>query len=160
MFIKKWKKNLVDLDAKLSESRSGSRREVTADSINIDELMPKFIENMRRHHEQVEPEADLEANTSTGQPSSIEVGLLAKLKTGTDPNDMNNPFCTYSAYNEFFGIKPGGSTVEEPILEEDENLGDEYGLDFNVLMEWLFVISIKREIQTNIENPLNLFKHY
>lgn len=140
--VRKWRKNLVELDARLEESNPARKREVTSDSINIDELLPKFIENMRRQNEQVEcieeedekveQEKEEEAEVlqmdhvkvSSSNQSRNEIEMLAKLNTGIDPN--NNPFCTYSAYNAFFGIKPPQSIPDDQQDEQKDASEDEY----------------------------------
>lgn len=149
--MKKWRKNLVELDARLAETSPGAKREATTDSINIDELLPKFMANMRQPNQEeleaIDEQLEESAGELTNQPKKQEkkqqqrneIELLAKLKTGTDPNDKLNPFCTYSAYNEFFGFQPAQQSNNQTIPEED----DENKQDDDHLSEEYFIIILR-----------------
>lgn len=97
--LKKWKKSLVELDSKLSESgaRQSRKKEMTTDSIDIDALMPKFIENIRRENEQNPTiESDMDSVDRAAYLSNVRLTNATRSK------------------------------IDQPIVEEEENLDHEY----------------------------------
>lgn len=102
-FFKKWKKNLAEVNTKLEKSLKPTQagNEMTTDDLDLTELMPKFIENMRPRKESELYRTDMEM-------------LEEQLNKGG-----RNPFCTYSRYNEFFGIKMENANIPEEMSEDE-----------------------------------------
>lgn len=146
-FMKKWRGQLEKIDTKLAQS--GPRKtEPTADSINIDELLPKFMENMRRERE----ESVNESPTTSDSSHKNEMELLAMLKTGTDPNEPGSPFSTYSAYNKFFGIPQ----PSEPVIYE-ENEDDEQN-EYEIKASFVKIELERRNLSFKLVNFFKIIK--
>ena len=105
-FLKSFRKTAAEkIENSLTPKKTGN--ELTSDDLDLTELVPKFIENMRPRKESELYRFDMEMLEQQEKPEII-------------------PFSTYTNYNQFFGIKTEEEEAEvgEEDLEKEETLED------------------------------------